>query len=353
METEKTGHGMESAKANPATEASTKASQASRVTGTGGTIPAIRVRNLSKSFGDIRALDSVTFDVPPQSVFGLLGPNGAGKTTLFSIAAGFLKADEGGVEILGHDPRRISELQGRFTILPQDAQFERNTPILDQLVFFRRLDGQDQATAVREVEESLELVGLEDYAKRGARVLSHGMMKRLGIAQAFLGSPEVIFLDEPTAGLDPKNARQIRDLIEELREKATVVISSHNLSEIQELCDDVAILDHGRVVASGSVDELTAASRELDVRLSRRLKDPEIARLRKLAPVAAVDTGNAPAYAFRFDLGDGEDWNDAVATLLRAVLDLGIVPRRLHEGQSLERHFLSVTGKEGAGPENP
>lgn len=306
--------------------------------------PALRIQNVSKSFGDIQALDNVSFEVQPHTVFGLLGPNGAGKTTLFSIVASFLKADNGNVQVLGHDPRRISELRGRFTILPQDAQFERNTSILHQLVFYRRLDGNDPTTAEREVRETLELVGLEDYAKRGARVLSHGMMKRLGIAQAFLGSPEVILLDEPTAGLDPKNARQIRNLIEELRERATVVVSSHNLAEIQELCDHVAILDHGKVVASGSVDELTAGSRELDVRLSRRLEEAEVARLRGLPAVESVDSGNAPTYAFHFDVSGDQDWDDAVASLLRAALDLGVVPRRLFEGQSLERHFLSVTG---------
>jgi ABC-type multidrug transport system ATPase subunit len=305
---------------------------------------AIRIANVSKSFGSIRALDAVSFDVPPQCVFGLLGPNGAGKTTLFSIVANFLKADTGDIEVLGHDPTRISELRGRLAILPQDAEFQRGTPILEQLVFFRMLDGQDRATAAREAQECLELVGLHDYAKRSARALSHGMTKRLGIAQAFLGKPEVILLDEPTAGLDPANARQIRDLVAGLRERATIVVSSHNLAEIQELCDHVAILDKGRVVTYGAVADLTSASRELDLRLSRRLDDAEIARLEALGPIASIDARNAPDYALRLRLGDGEDWDRAVAAVLRALLDIGAVPRRLYEGRSLERHFLEVTG---------
>lgn len=305
---------------------------------------AVRVANVSKSFGSIRALDAVSFEVPPQSVFGLLGPNGAGKTTLFSIVANFLKADTGNIEVLGHDPTRISELRGRLTILPQDAEFQRGTPIIEQLTFFRMLDGQDRAAAAREANECLELVGLHDYAKRSARALSHGMMKRLGIAQAFLGKPEVILLDEPTAGLDPANARQIRDLVAQLRERATIVISSHNLTEIQELCDHVAILDHGKVVTYGAVADLTSASRELDVRLSRTLEPAEIARLESLGPIVKIETRNAPDYALRLNVSEGRDWDGTIALVLRELLDLGAVPRRVYEGRSLERHFLEVTG---------
>jgi ABC-2 type transport system ATP-binding protein len=308
---------------------------------------AVHIQHISKRFGDIAALDDVSIDVPPHSVFGLLGPNGAGKTTLFSIIANFLNADIGNIEVLGHDTRRISALQGRLTILPQDAAFQRSTPILEQLIFFRMLDGQDRATAEQEVSHTLELVGLGDYAKRGARALSHGMMKRLGVAQAFLGSPEVILLDEPTSGLDPANARQIRDLIQELRERTTVVISSHNLAEIQELCDHVAILDKGRLVANGSVAELTSESRELDLRLSRRLDEQELDRLTSLPVVASVKPGGATDYSVHLDLGEGGDWDEAVASLLRELLEIGAVPRRLHEGQSLERHFLAVTGGKG------
>src|SRR4029079_12369567 len=183
-----------------------------------------------------------------------------------------------------------------------------------------------------------------DYAKRSARTLSHGMQKRLGIAQAFLGDPEVILLDEPTAGLDPANARQIRDLVASLRKRATVVVSSHNLAEIQELCDYVAILDHGRLVTSGAVTDLTAAARELDVRLSRPLDEAEIARLTALAPIDAIDGRNAPDYQLKLRLATHDAWDDAVALVLEALLDMGVVPRRLHEGRSLERHFLEVTG---------
>jgi ABC-type multidrug transport system ATPase subunit len=304
--------------------------------------PALRIQNLSKRFDGTLALDDVSFDVPAGSIFGLLGPNGAGKTTLFSIAAGFLRADAGQLRVLGVDIAHVAELQGRMTILPQDASFQKNVPILDQLAFLRQLDGSDRTTAEREVTEALELVGIAEYKKRGIHSLSHGMLKRMGIAQAFLGQPEVILLDEPTSGLDPQNARQIRDLVRDLqqRRQVTTVISSHNLAEIQELCDHVAILDHGHVRAAGSVEDITRTGRRLDVELPRELLPDERARLAGLAGVQALEERRARSY--RLVLADGDD--RVVIAALRLLLDAGIAPRSVGSGNSLEEFFLSVTG---------
>ncbi len=310
------------------------------------TEPALCIRDLSKRFDQTKALDAVSFDVPQGSIFGLLGPNGAGKTTLFSIAAGFLSADAGSLRVLGVDIAHVAELQGRMTILPQDASFQKNVPILEQLAFLRQLDGSDRKTAEREVTEALELVGIAEYKKRGIHALSHGMLKRMGIAQAFLGQPEVILLDEPTSGLDPKNARQIRDLVRELqqRRQVTTVISSHNLAEIQELCDHVAILDHGRVMAAGAVDEITRAGRRLDLELPRELTADERARLGALAGVQAIEAKAARRY--RLLLADGDD--QVVIAALRLLLDAGIAPRNVTTANSLEEFFLSVTGGDEA-----
>lgn len=306
---------------------------------------AVRIQELEKSFGDTKALDRISLDVPENSIFGLLGPNGAGKTTLFSIIADFLKADSGNVEVLGIDVARISELQGRMTILPQDAQFQSNIPILEQLAFLRALDGSDPATARKEVEACLEVVGLKDQARKGVRTLSHGMIKRVGIAQAFLGNPEVILLDEPTSGLDPANARQIRDLVQKLKERTTIVISSHNLSEIQDICTHVAILDEGKLVTVGPIEELTGSGRELNLGFSQPLTEPQLQTLREVRAVGSILVDQAPDYMFTLDGGsDGANRDAAVAEVLRAVLDQGLIPRRLSEGKSLESHFLSVTG---------
>ncbi len=309
--------------------------------------PALRIQSLTKSFDRTKALDDVTFDVPQGSIFGLLGPNGAGKTTLFSIAAGFLAADGGTLRVLGTDIRNVAQLQGRMTILPQDASFQRNVPILDQLAFLRRLDGSDQATAEREVSDALELVGIAEYKRRGIHALSHGMLKRMGIAQAFLGSPEVILLDEPTSGLDPQNARQIRDLVRGLQRArgVTTVISSHNLAEIQELCDHVAILHKGSLVRAGSVDDITRQGRIVELTFARPLTDGERGTLRALAGVASIEDRGPQRYRVHLAIPDGVAAEATVLAVMRAVLDLGLVPRAMSEGNSLEEVFLSVTGE--------
>ena len=318
----------------------------------------VSIQGLSKRFGRIQALNNVSFDVPSNSIFGLLGPNGAGKTTLFSIIADFLKADAGRIEVLGIDTRNIWQLQGRLSILPQDARFQRNVPILEQLVFFRLLAGRTTQQAREEVLQSLELVGLQSFAKRRVGSLSHGMVKRLEIAQAFLGNPEVILLDEPTAGLDPAASRQIRDLVKQLQQSTTIIVSSHNLDEIQELCDHVAILNLGNLVLSGSVDEITLADREFNLSMSRSLNNNELQQLSSIEGVRSIQMqshagenhGKGPAeYLVKVNLSaENVNQDSVIAAILRGVLDMGITPRKLTEGRSLESQFLEVTSEQSS-----
>jgi ABC-type multidrug transport system ATPase subunit len=290
--------------------------------------------------------------VPAGSIFGLLGPNGAGKTTLFSIAAGFLRADAGQLRVLGTDIAHVAELQGRMTILPQDAAFQRNVPIMEQLMFFRRLDGSDGPTAEREVIEAMEKVGIAEHRKRGIHALSHGMLKRLGIAQAFLGKPEVILLDEPTSGLDPQNARQIRDLVRDLQRQrqVTTLISSHNLAEIQELCDHVAILDKGALRIAGPVDVITRQSRLLEVETSRPLDDAERALLLAVPGVGGLEERGPRRYRLQLSLPEESSADAALTLVVRTLLDRGIAPRALSQGNSLEEFFLQVTGPAAEAP---
>jgi ABC-type multidrug transport system ATPase subunit len=217
---------------------------------------------------------------------------------------------------------------------------------MEQLTFFRRLDGSDAATAEREVIETMEKVGIAEYRKRGIHALSHGMLKRLGIAQAFLGNPEVILLDEPTSGLDPQNARQIRDLVRDLQQqrRVTTVISSHNLAEIQELCDHVAILDKGVLRIAGPVDVITRQSQVVEIETARPLDAAECELLRAVAGVHSLEARGPQRYRMQLALPEGRTADDVVMTLLRHLLDAGIAPRALSEGNSLEEFFLQVTG---------
>ncbi len=319
---------------------------------------AIQIDNVTKTFGPNKALDQVSFEVQPQTIFGLLGPNGAGKTTLFSLAANFIHADSGSIRVLGIDVRNSSELRGRLGILPQDALFQRNVPIREQMVFFRRLADRSIPEAEQDVDEALEMVGLEEYRNRPIQHLSHGMIKRLGIAQAFMGNPEVILLDEPTAGLDPRNAHQVHEIIFRLRQSATIMVSSHNLAEIQSLCDHVAILKTGRLVSYGAVDEITSRDQRIELKLSRLLTEEELQDVLGINGIDNFELLDTTRYTASLDLIDrlgpreGEKIggarlrqasDDILAELLASLVAQRCIPRYLREGNTLEAHFFKVT----------
>jgi ABC-2 type transport system ATP-binding protein len=312
--------------------------------------PDIRIHELTKKFPGTLALDAVSFDVPRNAVFGLLGPNGAGKTTLFSLVAGFLKPTSGHIKVLGVDVEDVSALHGRLSILPQDAFFQANVPILEQLTFFAELNGFSRDRARERALRSLAIVGLEEKARANPRVLSHGMSKRLGIAQAFLGDPAVVILDEPTAGLDPDNAHSIRQLVRRLRHSGTVVISSHDLREIQEICTHVAIIDRGKVVCCGDMESLTRATRQLRMTFWREMAGEERERVRVPGLLAITQDPEAQApgvnsYMFHLDLeGVKRSQEQVTGDLLRKLIELDLTPRTLNEGASLEEVYRRVTG---------
>ena len=306
---------------------------------------AVSVQGLTKQFAKLRALDDVSFDIPENSLYGLLGPNGAGKTTLFSIAANFLKPTSGRIEILGTDVSQISRLRGRFSMLPQDASFQGGIPVIDQLVMFARLNGYDVGDARRRAEEALEIVGLGEVAGKSARHLSHGMAKRVALCQAFLGEPEVIFLDEPTSGLDPENARRMRDLIRTLCAERTVVLSSHNLQEIQDLCDYAAILSEGKLEIASSMADLTSANYLVRITLGTSLTAEAEAALRALPMVKSLERTGDLEFNLELDLGDPGQKDEALKQINKTlIVDHDLVPRSLYEGASLEARFLEITG---------
>jgi ABC-2 type transport system ATP-binding protein len=307
---------------------------------------AISINNVTKVFGRQKALDGVSFEIPAGSVFGLVGPNGAGKTTLFSIMANFLKPSGGNISVLGVDVERVGDLQGRLTILPQDALFQANVPVREQLEFFGRLNGLGKPEAAIEATRVLTMVGLLDAQKKNARALSHGMTKRLGIAQAFMGKPEVIVLDEPTAGLDPVNAAGVRDLINDIKDKAqaTLVISSHNLAEIQEMCAGVAILDQGKLKECRSMAELTASRGVVRLTFGRKLTDAEVAIVRGQPGVTKIAVDSRNEYSVEMTPPAGQTPEQQVGLLVSELAKQGLVPRSVKEGASLEEKYLELTG---------
>ncbi|MCL1050617.1 ABC transporter ATP-binding protein [Shewanella abyssi] len=214
----------------------------------------IECKGLSKSYGSKQALKQVDLSLEAGEPIALVGPNGAGKTTLFSLLCGYITPTAGEVRILGHKPGD-NALLGRVASLPQDASLDPNFDVLTQLVLFATLQGFSKADAKAEALRVLSLVDLADCASQKPKSLSHGMAKRVAIAQALIGSPELVLLDEPTAGLDPANAKKIRELVTELAGKTTFIISSHNLDELEKLCGQVLYLELGQLTQSVSMDD--------------------------------------------------------------------------------------------------
>ncbi|WP_076409596.1 ABC transporter ATP-binding protein [Shewanella sp. UCD-KL12] len=214
----------------------------------------ITCENLSKSYGSKQALDSVSISLSTGAPIALVGPNGAGKTTLFSLLCGYLLPSSGNVTIMGEQPGS-RKLLGKVSSLPQDAALDPNLNLITQFTLFGTLQGLSKSQAKSEGLRVLSLVGLKDVAQQKPTALSHGMSKRASIAQALIGSPELVLLDEPTAGLDPVNAKVIRELVRSLSHEITFVISSHNLDELEKLCDQVLYLDNGKLGQSVSMQE--------------------------------------------------------------------------------------------------
>tara|TARA_R110000851_G_scaffold90253_3_gene196910 strand:- start:20321 stop:21220 length:900 start_codon:yes stop_codon:yes gene_type:complete len=230
----------------------------------------IQCDNLSKQYANKLALDNVSLTLTEGAPIALVGPNGAGKTTLFSLLCGYIQPTTGSIRILGHKPGSKA-LQGLLSALPQDAALDPNFTIVSQLQFFAQLQGMTVAAAKQEALRVLTLVDLTDSADAKPKSLSHGMGKRVSIAQALMGSPKIVLLDEPTAGLDPANAKKIRQIVKDLSGNTTFVISSHNLDELEKLCDQVVYLEHGKlqqsvsINASQATDFLTLTMKQCDM----------------------------------------------------------------------------------------
>jgi len=219
---------------------------------------AIELRGLTKRFGDTLALDHVDLVVRPGVVFGFLGRNGAGKTTALRILSGLARPTSGAAHILGHDVTHATDVvRSRIGFLPDVPGFYPWMTAREYLELAGRLFGLDAATIDTRATTLLEMAGLASVTTRIGGY-SRGMKQRLGIAQALINAPSLLMLDEPTSALDPIGRREVLEMVASLRGRTTVFFSTHILADVERVCDDVAILERGRVVASAGIDELTA-----------------------------------------------------------------------------------------------
>lgn len=264
----------------------------------------ISVQNLAKNYGDKQALQHVDFELSKGAPIALVGPNGAGKTTLFSLLCGYIQPTSGVIEVLGEKPAS-SALFGRLSALPQDAQLDPRFSIATQITFYARLQGMSRAVAKKDMQRVLTMVGLSDVANSRPSELSHGMRKRATIAQALLGTPEIVMLDEATAGLDPKNAKEIRAIVAEHANDVTFILSSHDLSELERLCEQVLYLESGKLKQHDSLNK-----HEGEKFITLRMKQDYDALIPQLMTIPSI---------FQVDITQDREYLISIATNLNNV----------------------------------
>jgi ABC-2 type transport system ATP-binding protein len=295
---------------------------------------AIHVVNLTKRFGDFTAVDNVTFQVPKRSIYGFLGPNGAGQTTTLGVMLGLIPATSGTAQILGYDIHsQLPEALERTGAMVEKPALYPYMSGRDNLRLFAYLAGIDDP---ERVEFALAQVDLSKRADAKFGSYSTGMKQRLGIATALLRDPELVILDEPTSGLDPAGQREIRSLIRRLaRDGRTVILSSHLLFEVQEICTDVAIINHGKLIASGKMADVLQSRDSIEIRTDR--PDDAASFIRHLPLVEEVNIVD-----------------DLIVVAVRAT-ETGQINRKLVEAgfdvtelrprqRQLEDEFLALTG---------
>jgi ABC-2 type transport system ATP-binding protein len=306
---------------------------------------AIRAEGLVRRFGDNVAVDGVDLEVAPGEIYGFLGPNGAGKTTTIRMLATLLRPDAGEARVFGHDiVGESDEVRSRVSLTGQFASVDEDLTGLENLVLIARLLGHSRAQSKARARELLDAFGLSEASDRQVKKYSGGMRRRLDIAASIVVTPDLIFLDEPTAGLDPRSRNQVWDIVRALAAGGTtVLLTTQYLDEADQLADRIAVIDHGKVIAEGTPGELKASvgSGALHVRLRDSEQRPEAERTLSRALGVPVHLESDPA-ALSARVSDPERVAHALAELSRS----GVAVTDFALGQpSLDEVFLALTGR--------
>lgn len=306
---------------------------------------AIEVKGLQKVFGDNKAVDGIDLEVPSGMIYGVLGPNGAGKTTTINMLATLLGPDGGTAKIFGHDvvkePQIVRQLIG---VTGQYASVDDKLSAIENLVIFGRLLGLSRKEAKAKANELLEEFGLTEAAKRPLSKFSGGMRRRLDLAASLIAQPPLIFLDEPTTGLDPRTRNQMWDTIRRLvKSGSTILLTTQYLEEADQLADRIAVIDKGRVVAEGTPNELkrSIGAATLQLQIS---SEAHIAEARSIIEkVLGVKTQNPEPKLITAPMKDPDTVTDLLVALKKAGIKLDEVSV---QKPSLDEVFFALTGKE-------
>jgi ABC-2 type transport system ATP-binding protein len=308
----------------------------------------IRVENLRKEYGDVVALDKVSFEVPAGQVLGFLGPNGAGKSTTIKILTTYVHATSGSASVAGHDVARDAfEVRRALGYLPEHAPLYLDMTVLDYLSYAARVRSLGARPARRRaIARVMSICSLFDVAGRRIGQLSKGFRQRVGLAQAMIHDPQVLILDEPTSGLDPIQIQEIRQVIRRLGERRTVIFSTHIIPEVEVTCDRVLIIDRGRLVADGSPESLRngASKARYVIRWRGELEQFEqrLAAAGLENKIRVVDSGQSgPVLELSAELGDEVTVGGLSEALARDGALVGLEPDRA----SLEEAFFAAVGR--------
>jgi ABC-2 type transport system ATP-binding protein len=306
---------------------------------------ALCVKDISKSYGDIVALKDVSLFVNQGETFGLLGPNGAGKTTLISIISGVEKKDSGEIEFMGEVLKEpTAKFRRSVGVIPQEISLYDKLSGRENLEFFGSLYGIDRSTLKNKIDETLLMVGLADRQSDKVGTYSGGMKRRINIAASILHSPQFILMDEPTVGIDPQSRNLIFEVIEKLhRDGITIVYTSHYMEEVERLCQRIAIMDHGKVVACGTLDELIALTGRVgtvEIQFDESDKPKVESYIKTISSMAPIIGDSTLVLSV-------EDGNKALGGIITGLANAGVNVKRVQVREpNLEHVFLKLTGKE-------
>jgi ABC-2 type transport system ATP-binding protein len=304
-------------------------------------VSVIETKDLRKQYGNVEALKGVSLSVDPGQIYGFLGHNGAGKSTMVKILLGIVKKTDGDAYLLGADAG-TTEVRKKVGYLPEDHQFPGYHSAISLLHFYGELYGMSRPDRVRRMDEALDIVGLRKRAKSKIKTYSKGMKQRLGIAQSFFHDPEVIFLDEPTDGVDPAGRREIRELLQTLKgEGRTIFVNTHLLAEVEMMADRVAFIHQGELVRQGTVAEITRRANRYEIGLEKGTAFPA-AEVRD----AGFKVDVLPGGPVEVELADGQ----SIDPVLEMLWSKGLKLRHLLEQkQTLEDVFMKLVEGADAG----
>lgn len=305
----------------------------------------IQIHDLTKTYGNITAIKGLNFSVKKGEVVGFLGPNGAGKSTTMKIITGYMAPTSGDVKVAGFDVfENPIEVKKRIGFLPETPPLYLDMYVRDYLTYVAKLKGVEKANLKSYVDAAIEKANLSEVAHRLIQNLSKGFKQRVGIAQALVSNPEILILDEPTVGLDPKQVAEIRDLVKSLRGHHTIVLSTHILPEVQATCERIIIINKGKIVAEDTLTGLNkkmSAHNRLLVKV-KNLTDALIAKLEKITGVLAIENSEElGGLIIQMEQEDGIQ--EKVATEV-ATSGAGLIEMKSLD-MSLEDIFLKVTSE--------